>query len=1106
MTRIDQTVWLEALRHPPAKALAKIRENAERVDNSERIRGMVLVGRMLAEEKPVAQFVISELRKGDFAERFMALNSCHGSRDGDHLVLAATDRSETIRAVARRMLCLYGSDDQVAEAFKHSPRSTRKGFLRQLTKKGRFAAVDRIVSSLDDADPQDFAALLPFASPELVSTHWPRIEADSSITEWARLTRGKSSYAKERILGLLEQTPDFEPRIVWIANKVLSILAKRGTAGSVSVVLALLRTCPLSQIDLVNVLEAFPREVAWICAEQEDLTRVNLHYAYSKLDDDELLLKLMRKYPTPYGIVRVLKKLPTSSRRLLYDNLNPAWRAENDGLLDDGILEVMPSDIREREARLHLSMASLQSNPQLRLIYASFLPFIELQQVLAAPLTDPDAELRGVAWTSLVASLRYHRKELGYVLNEVKKRKKEQDPVRNRIMTALFNLPPILWKPEHLPDLQRIIEDALEARDLSGDTVSYIERLLIKIAPFHIKWTAQTLAYVWRERGQSGLQSTFAFDLNDEQARQVEAEIVPVLKQWNKKQYEYAVIRVAGLFGNRLKICKDIVALLSEIVLNAAHAGVSENALSWISRLSFNSLAELIPQMLKKDASWGTVSQVVQYLYRYRQDLLTPYLGQVRHRGRFNNGRVAIVPDLGKGMSRLSSQQHLLYGKVLASMASVDENRRFENFFVIKKLSLIPSCPISYFTRMASASNERIYERDLAIMALANLDEGQGVPLLVEAVEDPARAYVAIYALRKCLLKMPAEAAYTILKKASRKQITVFKEIVRLLGDIRHEDALQELYSLIHGELHRDVRVAAICALWSNLDREESWTVLNEAVDHEDDAIAFTVIRTPGERLTKDGEKQLLTLMLRGVQHNSPRVRMKTLERLSQIPVSDPDAILLDAIIESLKSDADDECDAAASALVRLYGHKALNAFPQAATAIISKRRNLVCLIDCLEDALAVWRSKLMPATYATIAALEKDPLTLTLRVRLAVASMPWAELGQWFKELDDKCLFHPDVLTDLGDCMMGTNRKDLDDMQLLEESLTLSDSVILRRIGLYALSVQAKLFGWDGAKLERLEAFRNDRSPYIAEVAQFTLPHEEEALKAVAESADTAD
>lgn len=1092
-----QSRWQEALKLPAEKARAKFQEYIEAVSHKQRVAAAVELGRttlMTDRDGERARDIVTNLRNGQFADRYLALNSCYGSRDAEHILESVSDRSETLRAIARKMICIYGSDAHVLKAFDLSARLTRKSFVKELNKRKRWTPLDQILGSLETSEPEDFAQLLPYGSTEFVRAHWPSVETDCTNEEWQRLTRNKPEYAEERIVKLVDSTPDYDPRVSWHAISALRILAKARSSGSMKIVNSLLKTVSISDISVQAAVDAFPSEMVKLAVDQEDRMSVDFSSVFPEIHDHELLLSLMRKYPPRYGIVKILKKLPVVARAKVYEQLAPMWRSEGDGVIEEAILEVMPAEVRIKEARAHLAMESLSTFPQIRMQYAAFLPWEEVTEVLKPYRGDPDAQLRSVAWTALIGALRYNRSKLNEVLEQIKQRKREQDPVRQAIFESLAKLPPSLFTKDHFADLSATIQDALDSKDLSYSTANYIERLLLSLIPFHTEWAGTQIAHFWKERGYSSC-AGMTWKINDQQALQIEAKIVPVLRQWSKKEYEPFVLAAAGLFGKRLKKTTQITRLLREIIIDPCSHHSAEHAFYLLRNNAFEILADAIPLMLQKDSSWGTKQEVVNYLMRYRQDLLTPFLGSKTHKGRFHSGKNCVVPSLSVSPVFLSSGQQKIYSEALNSMAVDDDNRRYENTFVINNLAKVPEFPIKYLTRFL----KRPAEAQMALLAMACLNEGNGVPLLVEALDDPVLASVAIYALRYSLLRMPANEALPIIRRAPRNQITVYKEVVRLLGDIKSDEAFQELLAIAGGneQLHRDVRVALLCACWSHLDKKEAWNILQEAVSDPDDAVAYTAIRTPADRLSADGQRSLLTLLLGGLSHIAPRVRLKTLERLFDMPIADAEMKLLDATIALLASDAPEECRRAALALMSLYSHKSLIAMPQAATAVMQKRLNLRILIESIEDELQTQRSKLVPAAYATIAVLEQDPLTLTLRARLAVASMPWMELAQWLRELDSKKMLHPDALREIGLRLSTSLRSDFDRIIELETELNKADSDVLKRIALYALEAQSNSRrGWNAERLARLDSFRRDSSAYIAEVAQFILPESEEALK----------
>jgi hypothetical protein len=1092
-----QPRWLEALKLPSEKAKVKFREAMEGMTHNQRMATMVELGRrgLLADGSAErARDVIAGMRQAQFFERYLALNSCHGSRDTEHVLEAIRDRSETLRAIAARMIVIYGSDAEIFKAFGLINKSTLKSFVKQLNKRKRFAVIDQILKTLESTEPIQFAAMLPYGSEEFVQAHWPTVESDCTELEWTRLARNKQKYAQERMLNLVDSTPDYDPQVRHQAVSVLNVFAKVHASGTIELVNALLRICSITQLQLANLVAAYPIEMARLAVEQEDRISVDFSRAFPKIKDENLLAALIRKYPPHWGIAQVLKKLPVVARSRVYDELASMWRSEGDGVIDDAILEVLPGDIRVREARAHLAMESLSSHPQLQMQYAAFLPWQEARDVLKPFIRDPDPLLRALGWRCLIAALRYNREHLGLVLEEIRQKKNEQDPVKYSIFDSLSQLPPAVFKIEYLTNLGGAVQDVLDSRDLSTSTASCVETLLLKLVPFHPQWSSTTLAIFWRQRGASA-SSSAVWQVNEREALQIEEQIIPVLKQWNRKEYDHFVLTAAASFGPRLKVTKQITTLLRSIVVESRDQYSSERGLSLLAQYAFDTLKDVVPSMLERDPSWGTKQKVVDYLVRYRQDLLTPFLGGKAHRGRFNTGKNRVVPQLNYSAIFLSDAQQKLYADALNSMASDDDNKRYENFFVIANLSRLHDVPIKYLTRFL----KQPAGSQVAILALSRLDDGRGMPLLVGALDNPETAAIATYALRTALLKMSADDAIEIIQRAPRTQVTIFKEIVRLLGDIKSDEAFAELCKIAGEEIHRDVRVALLRAYWNHLDRKEAWDALREAVNNPEEAIAYTAIRTPANRLSKEGQRSIVSLLLGGLRHQSARVRLKTLERLYGMPVPDADMALLDAIIELLGSDIPEECRAAAGALIRLYPHKAVTALPKAAEAIMGKRLNIRTLVEVVEYALQTQRTRFIPGVYATFVMLEKDPLTLMLRARLAVNSMPWTELALWLTELDGKKLLHADLLQEIGAQLLNSTRPDFEELVEFEAELRNAESDVLKRVSLYALQAQSgERHGWNEERLARLESYRADSSSYIAEVAQFILPEEEDLLRSL--------
>ena len=88
---------------------------------------------------------------------------------------------------------------------------------------------------------------------------------------------------------------------------------------------------------------------------------------------------------------------------------------------------------------------------------------------------------------------------------------------------------------------------------------------------------------------------------------------------------------------------------------------------------------------------------------------------------------------------------------------------------------------------------------------------------MIDPKDDRAR--IAIYALRRALLQMSTTRALAILRGVPRHRVTVAKEVVRLLGELPGGAAYADLLVMAGEDVHRDVRVALLRALWDHLER-----------------------------------------------------------------------------------------------------------------------------------------------------------------------------------------------------------------------------------------------------------------------------------------------
>src|SRR5688572_20487178 len=101
-----------------------------------RVRRMVEPGRLEKSDVSVAE-TLTLFERGGFYERWMALNSCYGSRDGTRVLRALADPSQAIRGAALKLAALVCDDAQVSAALVSISPDQQSELLKLLAKRRR---------------------------------------------------------------------------------------------------------------------------------------------------------------------------------------------------------------------------------------------------------------------------------------------------------------------------------------------------------------------------------------------------------------------------------------------------------------------------------------------------------------------------------------------------------------------------------------------------------------------------------------------------------------------------------------------------------------------------------------------------------------------------------------------------------------------------------------------------------------------------------------------------------------------------------------------------------------------------------------------------------
>jgi hypothetical protein len=911
------------------------------------------------------------------------------------------------------------------------------------------------------------------------------MEDRGGYSQWSGLARRHPRIAAESMERRAAAAEHRDARLVWQANAVIDLLSDEHPDLALALVHALATQVSLSQLSLSALSRRRPAEIADLTLASEDRPNLDFGPVVHRLDHSRLLALLGGAPETAEYPEFWLHRLSPEGRAAVYAECEYSWRDE-DGQIAPSLVALLPRAQREREARRHLALPALVTRPAQRLPYAAFLPWEEARQALITAIRDPDAALRAVALSALVEATRYERDRLAELLALVRARRNEQDPVRCAMLTALAELPPSMWRAEHLDVLGQILGDALGAADLSYSTAAAAESLVIALLPFHPEWSAEWLATLVRERGQltfTGLESRLA----DRDIQRLAPALLPVLQSWETREREQHLVAVARGLGRRLRVFPGLLEILERLVKGTRTTYVAVHALSLIHEHLRERSGELIPELVRTDPSWITQPVVHEYLHRRRQDLLTPFLGRKAYRGRFSTGKTHFVLPLTGPFFLWTPAQQALFAKTLAHAAGDTERDVPAVIRTICQLAALPDVPPRRLIELAGDPRRAVQEA--ALRALGRVDAGQGVPALLAALNDD-RARIAIYALREALLRMPKEQAVAQLQSVPVERVTVAKEVVRLLGDLRSDAAYEHLLRLDAQELHRDVRVALVRALWCFLERDQTWPILERAAESSDPALAAIVARIQTERLSRTAEQRLAALLAGLLRHPDPTVRLNVLQRCAQLPLTDRERVLYPRLLEAMGSTLPDESAAAADAVITTYSRSEAPLLGEAFRGLLPNRRALQTAVDALRSAVGRSRGYLLPAVRAVLSALAADPLTTSLRLDLAVQALPWEELAPLLTQAAQADELHPDAVgVAVSSIATAAYRSDAAGLGDLEAALSGSADDRLRRVALEALTALADARGWDAERLARLDRFRQDASPLVAAAAQFTFP-----------------
>jgi cellulose synthase operon protein C len=1115
------------------KSLETLLQDLEPLSHRARFARMVELGRVFGRGDQGAVSALEQLHKSpDNYHRLLALMSVFGSRHGAWVVEGLLDPSRSVRRRASRLVASFCSDEQIVVALESIiEKRILCRTLASLARAKKFAPVDAYLDKRMREAPEPFVIdILSLGSEALVRRHIQSIVEGGSFIAWERFCSRFPQFAARWFLEDLEKNPALDPRRRYKMTPALPELARRAPDTTLKIiewlfqngeepyshretVRILVRSRPCPTFDMLKKrhqsgrpahppgvfgLTFFdavanrlgPERLEYLVQHASSTLRdgkygIRWFLRLSDSDKKTVLRAFLLHGKGSWGafLFRYFKAETADEikmRERAFDRWSRAAQG-TDGAIAIGILDWLPRDLREKEARRHLERtAALTSKPEIRLQYAGLLSFEEAKQVLAPWLGHPEGEERARAQGILLSSVRHDPAALPDAIANVKARKFEQDPVRNVMFAALAQLRIAFFKKEHLESVGAIVDDALDAADLSSGTSAHVERLVVRLFRIDGFWAAGYMTKLLRVRGNI---STWGIGdgLTNAEAENLSPALAHLLQIWATQERAGAIILLAQSLALRLRVVTPVLEGLERLARELPFVGVAAASLGLIYQYDRPRFAKIAPELLKTDSSYILVPHIAKFISLSRQDLLTPDMLAARPmQGRFATGQTTWVVDFQLGYARWTANQQQVYANALIALLK-DESRPVPSLrFAISTLVRLAFADASVILPFASDPRQPV--REMAIRGLPWLDARQGVPVLVEALADD-RARWAIYALRKVFSEMRRPQVLAELRAVPTKKVTVAKEVVRLLGELGGEDAYQELLRLNTPAAHRDVRIAVLRALWDHLERRETWEIFEKAVQDPDWILASKLADIPLGRLSPASGERVGALLATILGRSEPEARIELLKRISSTPLVDERRSLWQRLVAHMGTDDPEEAGHAFNAVIHRMAPLEVDVVVKRLGELASRHRHLLVFLPRLSANIGPYASK----THTQVAkgfltVLQSNPVLAPHYLTLGSRLWAYDDLVKVFIDLSKRDLLYHEVM----EAAMAAVRACVHP-GLVEEKLRNHSDWRIRRLALAALVQSASpKNGWTEERVKKLLEYQKDKAPGVAGPAQF--------------------
>ncbi|MFC1419831.1 hypothetical protein [Streptacidiphilus cavernicola] len=823
--------------------------------------------------------------RGPHGRRLAVMVAAIG-QDTAFLEARLADPDAVVRSQAlKSSLRLPVSDAALERAMDDAPQAVRRQLATIVVAGGRTALAERLIRSVRELwGNEEAARLLPGCGPEAVEQLLPGLFL--AVVRWQPLGRLHPDLVLDQVARQLADLPE-QLRVPWWQRNADVFTAT--AAGRPLRVLELLeRHCPAQlpapvRACLGELLKAAPGRTIRLLTAPERLAGPPQRGLVSRTALSRLarlglpeLLDLGRAWSASQeSLALLLRALPPSQREAFYD----AATADKDlstSSLSDTLLNALPRQRAQAEARRMAAQAAERGAPWETVLAAvAHLPVPEARPDLLAATRRPAPEDRALAYPLLVrnAARSDDPSAITELLEDLRRLRNEQEPVRSPALLALADVPPRLFTGPDADALERIVTDAVEARDNSARTRWALAKLAVGLLREHavsgerllVGWALTTLTRLSGHTGGADLGR-----LDRTLRRGQEAQVFEALRPWLEaaadKVDHRLTFALARALGRRARHLPELQELLWQAIQFGDLTTVRQAVGLWLDEPTTR--GERVARVLELEPSAAVLQPVLEVLTQRRTDLLDAVLADTPPYGRFLAAGTRWVPPVDRVGAWLP-RQRAAAARLLTRAADDPSRPMHVRAGHIHAAVSIPDLGFQIALRYLDSPDTVLAEAALGALVWTDRPASALPLLLAHAGDDRAR--VALYAaaratrfvapsllaevLRGALL--PAEDGVTPAAK-----VTSRKELVRLvvsqLPSRTAAEILAEVFAL-PGQ-HRDVQAACVPMAVELLRSPTAWALLESAADGLP-VVQATVLRTQPQQLQEDDRPRYARLV-----------------------------------------------------------------------------------------------------------------------------------------------------------------------------------------------------------------------------------------------------